>query len=82
MGLYGLPYFCHKSKDTVVGYKMKMRLIGVIVHGIGSYVFVIHKHWPPDPNLTIEVLHRVFSFLNPQKGKHLYLQVFKYIFLN
>ena len=75
MGLYGLPYFCRKSKETTIGFKMRMQLIGCIVHGIGSYVFIMHKNWPADPNLTIEVIHRVLSFIKPTKGKHLFVQV-------
>ena len=76
MASYGLPYFYRQTKETVVGYKMLMKLIGVIVHGIGVFVFLVHKNWAADPNLTIEVLHRVFSFLAPFKPKKLFIQVF------
>ena len=75
MASYGLPYFSRPSKETVVGYKMLMKLIGVIVHGRGAWIFVVHKNWPADPNLIIEVLHRVFCFIQPTRGYKLFLQV-------
>ena len=65
-----------KSKSSQIEYKIQVKLVGVIVHGIGSFVYLIHKNWPSDPNLTIEILHRTFIKL----GKNnlppiLYLQV-------
>ena len=80
MSCYGLPYFCDKSKSTQIGHKIPIKLVGVIVHGIGSYIYLIHKNWPSDPNLTIEILHRTFIKLGKEKiPKILYLQV---IFIN
>ena len=52
-----------------------MKLVGVIVHGIGSYVFIVHKNWSSDPNLTIEIFHRLFYFLQPLQSKTLFIQV-------
>ena len=76
MACYGFPYFYQKSKSSTVGYKIQIKLVGVIVHGIRTFVYLIHKHWPSDPNLTIELLHRTLNKI----GKHnlppiLYLQV-------
>ena len=75
MATYGLPYFCRVSKDTTTGYKMLMKLIGVIVHGVGVYVFLVHKNWAADPNLTIEIIHQVLCYNKPIKAKHLFIQV-------
>lgn len=75
MAMYGLPFFSRISKETVTGYKMLMKLVAVIVHGVGVYVFLVHKNWAPDPNLTIEIMHRVFSYVKPERGKHLFIQV-------
>lgn len=74
MANYGLPHFATKSKDTVVGYKMLMKMVGVIVHGIGCFLYVIHKNWAADPNLTIEILHRLLSTIEIQ-SRTLYIQV-------
>jgi hypothetical protein len=75
MANYGLPHFAIRTKETVVGYKMLMKLVGVIIHGIGAYVFIVHKNWAADPNLTIEILHRVLNVIQPQQAKTLYIQV-------
>jgi hypothetical protein len=74
MANYGLPYFSMNSKASV-GYKMRIGLTGVLIHGIGSRVYLHHKHWPNDPNMTIEVLHRSLSSLNSLPPTF-YLQVF------
>ena len=74
MANYGLPHFARKSKDTVVGYKILMKLVGVIVHGIGAYVFIVDKNWSADPNLTIEILHRVLGTI-PIQSRVLYVQM-------
>ena len=55
---------------------MQIKLIGVLIHGIGSKVFMCHKHWPSDPNLTIEVIHRTLSSFNYKELPNtLFLQV-------
>ena len=65
-----------KSKSSQIGYKIQVKLVGVIVHGIGSFIYLIHENWPSDPNLTIEILHRTFIKLGKDKiPKILYLQV-------
>ena len=76
MGCYGFPYFSQKTKSTSTGYKIIMKLVGVIVHGIGSYVFIVRKDWESDGNLTIEALNRVFNDIGRENlPKTLYLQV-------
>ena len=75
MACFGLPYFTRQTKQTVVGYKMLMKLVGVIVHGVGSYVFLVHKNWAADPNLTIEILHRIFSLIAIRRNSKLFVQV-------
>ena len=77
MACYGFPYFSKKSKESTKGYKIPMKLVGVIVHGIQTFVYLIHKHWPSDPNLTIEILHRILSYLKLKMNfpPILYLQV-------
>ena len=73
---YGLPHFANPTKETSKGYKMQLKLMGVIIHGIKCKVFLIHKHWPSDPNLIIEILHRIFDEIKIDNTKSiLYLQV-------
>lgn len=40
----------------------RTHLIGCIVHGHQSYVFLDFMQWPHDPNLTIQVLCQVISY--------------------
>ena len=80
MANYGIPYFSTNSKASV-GFKMRIGFTGVLIHGIGSRVFLHHKHWPNDPNMTIEVLHRTLSSLN-SIPPILYLQVLFIININ
>ena len=75
MANYGLPFFYLKTKETIKGYKMQIKLIGVIVHGVGSFAFLVHKNWPSDPNLTIEVLHRLWKLIPDARNKRLFVQV-------
>ena len=49
-------------------------MVGVIVHGVGAYVFMVDKNWAADPNLTIEILHRVLGTI-PIQSRILYVQV-------
>jgi hypothetical protein len=51
-----------------------MKMVGVIVHGIGAYVFMVDKNWSADPNLTIEILHRVLGTI-PIESRVLYVQM-------
>ena len=76
MANYGLPFFYLKTKETTKGYKMQIKLIGVIVHGIGAYAFLVHKHWTSDPNLTIEVLHRIWKLIPEPHNRKLFVQVY------
>ena len=73
MANYGVPYF-HANSKACKGWKMRVGLIGVLIHGIGSRCFMFHKHWSNDSNLTIEVLHRTLNTLR-NIPPVLYLQV-------
>jgi len=48
--------------------KAKYHLIGVIVHGIGSWVYTMSDKWKSDANVTIEVLQRVLTAIEEQRG--------------
>jgi hypothetical protein len=75
---YGFPYFWEKSKDSDGVFKQKYHLIGVLVHGIGSWVYTMSHRFKADSNVTIEVLQRVLQEIEAKKGKlpkKLYLQM-------
>lgn len=44
-------------------------MIGVLVHGIGSYVYTMSEKFKADSNLTIEVLQRVLQKLEVVRGR-------------
>ena len=48
--------------------KAKYHLIGVIAHGIGSWVYTMSDKWKSDANVTIEVLQRVLTAIEQQRG--------------
>jgi len=48
--------------------KAKYHLIGVIAHGLGSWVYTMSDKWKSDANVTIEVLQRVLTAIEQQRG--------------
>ena len=77
-GSYSFPYFHEKSKDTDGIKKQRYHLIGVIAHGVGTWVYTMLDNWNSDSNVTIEVLQRVLTIIEKEKGvlpKTLYLQM-------
>ena len=76
MACYSLPFFHDITKKSQVGYKMQIKMYGVLAHGVGTFAYVLNKHWPSNANLIIEVLHRTISCVKTtNKSKILYLQV-------
>jgi hypothetical protein len=72
------PYFHEKSKTSSEVYKQKYHLIGVLVHGVGSWVYTMADRFKSDSNVTIEVLQRVLAEIEAKKGRlprKLYLQM-------
>ena len=73
MGSYGIPYF-HENSKAQTGWKMRVGLMGVIVHGIHAACYLYHKHWSNDSNLAIEVIHRTLASID-NLPPLMYLQV-------
>ena len=75
--LLGFPYFHEKSKSSSEAYKQRYHLIGVLAHGVGSWVYTMSDKWKSDSNVTIEVLQRVLTDIERKKGlpRKLYLQM-------
>jgi hypothetical protein len=66
---YGFPYFHEASKRSSDIYKQRCHLIGVIAHGVGSWVYTMSERLAADSNLTIEVLQRVLIAVEKKRGR-------------
>jgi hypothetical protein len=55
---YGVPRFKEATKTTSNAHKIKTHFVGVIVHGVGSFLYGLLEDWKHDANLTIEILQR------------------------
>ena len=64
----GFPYFHEKSKTMEAIYKQKYHLLGVLVHGVGSWVYTMTQRFKADSNVTIEILQRVLTEIELKKG--------------
>ena len=64
----GFPYFHERTKRSEGVEKAKYHLIGVIAHGIGSWVYTMSDKWKSDSNVTIEVLQRVLTAIEQMRG--------------
>lgn len=71
---YRLPHFIHKSKQDSGSKKLQLHLVGAMIHGRGTQLYLFHENWPKDSNMTIEVLQRTLSTM-PVLPKHLLLQM-------
>ncbi len=68
-----LPLMTRKQKNDTVKL-MKQKLMGVMAHGHGTYVYVAHPPMATGTNFSIECLWRTIMKLNDEytaKGKHL-----------
>ena len=52
---YGLPYFNIVAKSDSAGHKMKLKLMGAIIHGHGAMVFTQLENLATGSNYVIEV---------------------------
>jgi len=53
---HDLPHFATKSHISDAAWKVKMHLIGAIVHGIGVYAYTCPSHVKQGHNVTIQAL--------------------------
>lgn len=51
-----LPHFLYNSKFSSTMWKLKVHLIGVIMHGIGIYGYFDIFEYPHSANLTISTI--------------------------
>lgn len=70
-----LPHFVHASKFTSAMWRLRVHLVGVIVHGIGVYGFFDLFEYSHSTNLTLSVLLSVIYMLRESLPDVLYLQM-------
>ena len=60
---YGLPYFNIVAKGDETGHKMKLKLMGAILHGHGAVIFTQLENLATGSNYVIEVCCITFRIL-------------------
>uniref|UniRef100_A0A8W8MH47 DUF7869 domain-containing protein n=1 Tax=Magallana gigas TaxID=29159 RepID=A0A8W8MH47_MAGGI len=70
-----LPHFVHAIKFTSAMWRLRVRLVGVIVHGIGVYAFFDLFEYSHSTNLTLSVLLSVIYMSRESPPDVLYLQM-------
>jgi hypothetical protein len=76
--VYGLPYYYQRTHGTDKCFKIPLHLMGVLVHGRGSYGLTYPDSVKQGTNVTIDALHYVLTDIyNKDKRlpKKLYLQL-------
>jgi hypothetical protein len=74
---WGLPHFAETGKDDGKD-KLKVHLIGALVHGHGSFVYTVYEDVQHDSNLTVECLTRTLKHVdnsNKPMPKKLHIQL-------
>ena len=67
-GDYGLPHCVDKSHVSEKGYKIHMKVMGVIAHGRGSWAFTCPPHIAQGNNVTIQALWYVLLDIKRREG--------------
>jgi hypothetical protein len=70
-----LPHFVHASKFTSTMWRLRVHLVGVIVHGVGVYGFFDLFEFSHSTNLTLSVLMNIFYIHRDSLPDTLYLQM-------
>lgn len=70
-----IPHFVHASKLTSSMWRLRVHLVGVILHGIGVYGFFDLFEYSHSTNLTLSVLMSIFYMLKESLPDVLYLQM-------
>ena len=76
---FGAPHFLEKDHDTQAAHNLNVKLMGVIAHGVGSWVFTHLDHVRAGANATLDCLIRVLQEVHHARGgklpPKLYLQL-------
>lgn len=70
-----IPHFVHASKFTCSMWRLRVHLVGVILHGIGVYGFFDLFEYSHSTNLTLSVHLSIFYMLKESLPDVLYLQM-------
>ena len=76
--VYGLPYYYQRTHGTDKCYKLPLHLMGVLVHGRGSFGITYPDSVKQGTNVTIDALHLALEETKKQDGplpRKLYLQL-------
>ncbi len=66
---YGMPHFSNVSHISGQGgHKLKVHLVGVLVHGRGTYCYTILDKFEHGSSLTVECLQRTFKRIEEEEG--------------
>ena len=65
---HGIPHTCAKSHLSDAAWKLKLHLLGAIVHGQGVYVYTCPANFAQGHNITIQVLFDVLEQVRQDKG--------------
>lgn len=57
---FATPYFCQETKDSVKGWKMKMKLIGALVSGRMCMFYTLGTNWESGQFRARSRLHHSF----------------------
>ena len=71
-----LPYFKMHTALTEKQRRLKVHVVGVIVHGRGTFTFITTERLPSDPNLVVHCITRALTKLREEGPlpKTLYIQ--------
>lgn len=69
-----LPHFMYESKSMYKMWKLRIYLVGVIIHGVGTYGFFYYFQWSHGSDLTMSILLHCLLMLD-NLPKTLYLQM-------
>ena len=75
---FGHPHSAEKTHSSDSAWKLKMHLLGVLVHGIGSYAYTCPSHVAQGHNVTIQALWDTLVHIKKKQGwlpPVLYLQL-------
>ena len=70
-----LPHMKRLQKSDVNLWYLRTHLTGVIVHGHGTCCYLDFQQWPHDPNLTCNLLIKVYTMYFSNHTTYLFLQV-------
>ena len=66
---HALPHSATKSHTSDAAWKIKLHLIGVLVHGRGSYVYTCPPHLAQGNNITVQALWDTIVKIKTKNGK-------------